>query len=83
MMQPLHRDAWRGSFGSMKTTIDIPENVLADVLRFTKAKTKKDAVLHALGDFNRRQRMAALVERMGRSDSFLSHGELMDLRKAS
>ena len=67
----------------MKTTIDIPDQVLADALRFTKAKTKKAAVLTALGDFNRRQRMAALAGRMGKSDSFMTHGELMKMRESA
>ena len=29
--------------GSMKTTVDIPENELKDAMRFTKAKTKREA----------------------------------------
>src|SRR5262245_27455460 len=28
--------------GSMKTTVDIPENELKDAMRFTKAKTKRE-----------------------------------------
>ena len=69
--------------GSMKTTIDIPDQVLADALRFTKAKTKKEAVLTALGDFNRRQRMADLADRMGQSESFMTHGELIKMRESA
>ena len=43
----------------MKTTIDIPENELREVMRFTKAKTKREAV-KVLEEFNRRRRMAEL-----------------------
>jgi Arc/MetJ family transcription regulator len=45
----------------MKTTIDIPDKELKDALRYTRAKTKREAVVTALVDFNRRQRMAELV----------------------
>jgi hypothetical protein len=34
--------------GSMKTTVDIPEKELRDAIRFTKAKTKRDAVVRVL-----------------------------------
>jgi len=53
---------------SMKTTIDIPDQLLSDTLRFTKAKTKKDAILTALEDFIRRQRVAALTSSFGNWD---------------
>jgi Arc/MetJ family transcription regulator len=33
---------------SMKTTIDIPDAALADAMRFTGAKTKREAVVKAL-----------------------------------
>ena len=49
----------------MKTTLDIPENELKDAMRFTGAKTKREAVVTALKDFNQRQRMAALTSISG------------------
>jgi hypothetical protein len=49
----------------MKTTIDIPENELKDAMRFTKAKTKREAVVKVLEEFNRRRRMAELVKYSG------------------
>jgi Bacterial antitoxin of type II TA system, VapB len=51
--------------GSMKTTVDIPENELRDAMRFTKAKTKREAVVKVLEEFNRRRRMAELVKYSG------------------
>ena len=42
----------------MKTTIDIPEKELKDAIRFTGAATKREAVVTALKDFNRRKRIA-------------------------
>ena len=46
----------------MKTTVDIPEKELKDAMRFARAKTKREAVVAALQEFNRRHRMAELVK---------------------
>ena len=55
----------------MKTTVDIPELELRDAMRFTKAKTKREAVVKVLEEFNRRRRMAELVKYAGTfSDTF-------------
>jgi len=60
----------------MKTTIDIPERELRDVLKFTHAKTKKDAVVGALMDFNQRKRMAGLVKHLGTFNSLMTNEEI-------
>jgi hypothetical protein len=60
----------------MKTTIDIPEKELRDAMKFTKAKTKRDAVVQALEDFNRRKRMAELVKYTGTFKSIMSNDEI-------
>lgn len=65
----------------MKTTIDIPEKELRDAMRFTRARTKREAIVTALIDFNRRQRMAALTRHFGTSNTFMTHDELMTLRR--
>lgn len=49
----------------MKTTVDIPENELRDAMRFTNAKTRREAVVTVLVEFNRRCRMAELVKFSG------------------
>ncbi len=62
---------------SMKTTIDIPEGALADAMRFTGAKTKREAVLKALEDFNRRHRVEKfLKEAAGSMPDFPSNDEI-------
>lgn len=66
---------------SMKTTIDIPDNDLADAIRFTKAKTKREAVVIALQDFNRRRRMAELVKYRGTCENMMTPEELQALRR--
>jgi Arc/MetJ family transcription regulator len=67
----------------MKTTIDIPEDELREAMRLTRAKTKREAVVTALRDFNRRRRMAKLARHFGSSDTFMTHAELMKLRQRS
>jgi hypothetical protein len=52
-------------FGIMKTTVEIPDEELRDLVRFTRAKTKRAAIVTAIEDFNRRRRMAALVKHSG------------------
>lgn len=64
-----------GIFGSMKTTIDIPEDAMADAMRFTGAKTKREAVVKALEEFNRQQRVKDLVASFGTLD-FASNEEI-------
>ncbi len=65
----------------MKTTIDIPENELADAIRFTRAKTKREAVVTALVDFNRRRRMAELVRYGGTCPDLMTVDELRAQRR--
>lgn len=52
----------------MKTTIDIPEQVLKKTMRFTGAKTKKEAVIIALDEYNRQQMVKELVASFGTWD---------------
>ena len=49
-------------------------------MHFTKAKTKRDAIVTALQDFNRRKRMAALIQHSGTCKQMMSFQELMELR---
>jgi len=52
----------------MKTTIDIPDHELKDAMRFLGARTKREAVVTALHELNRRYRMARLVMYSGTCD---------------
>lgn len=61
----------------MKTTVDIPDNELKDAMRFTKARTKREAVVTILEEFNRRRRMAELVKYSGTfTDTFPTNEEI-------
>jgi Arc/MetJ family transcription regulator len=65
----------------MKTTVDIPDEDLADAMRFTRAKTKREAIVTAIRDFNLRKRMADLVKHAGTCDRLLEVGELQRQRR--
>jgi pectin methylesterase-like acyl-CoA thioesterase len=60
---------------SMKTTIDIPDAALADAMRFTGAKTKREAVVKALESYNRLHRVQDLVASFGTLD-FASNDQI-------
>lgn len=82
-MLPLAIDLYskRQYSGIMKTTVDIPEALLAEAMRYTRAKTKREAIVTAIADFNRRKRMAELVKYSATSDTLLSNEEIEGLEK--
>ncbi len=65
----------------MKTTINIPDSELEDAIRFTKAKTKREAVVTAVADFNRRKRMVELVRHAGSCAGLITSEELQTERR--
>ena len=65
----------------MKTTIDIPEEELREAIRHTGAKTKKDAVVRALKEFNRRQRLTKLAGMLGTFKDFMDQEDLGIMRE--
>ena len=65
----------------MKTTIDIPERELSDAIRFTRAKTKREAVVTAIADFNRRRRIAELADYAGTCPDLMTMDELREQRR--
>ena len=65
----------------MRTMVDIPDKELEDALRFTGAKTKREAIVRAIADFNRRRRMAELVRYLGTCRDLMTFEDLMQLRK--
>jgi hypothetical protein len=60
----------------MKTTVDIPDDELKDAMKYAKAKTKREAIVTALIEYNRRKRMAELVEYSAVSETFMSNEAL-------
>jgi Arc/MetJ family transcription regulator len=65
----------------MKTTLDIPEDELKEAIRHTGAKTKREAVVIALSEFNRRRRLQKLAEKFGTLEDFMTQQELRRMRE--
>jgi Arc/MetJ family transcription regulator len=67
----------------MKTTIDIPDNLLNEAMKFTGAKTKREAVVTAVEKFNRLKRLEKLNARVrGKFRDFMTPAELKAMRAA-
>ena len=68
----------------MKTTVDIPDKTLRDAMRFARAKTKREAVVTALEEFNRHHAMAEPVKYSGSFHSLMTNDEIeaMELNDA-
>ena len=66
----------------MKTTVDLPEDELAEAMKHAKVKTKTEAVALAVADFNRRHRMAALARHFGTFKDFMTQADLKRMRES-
>ena len=68
--------------GRMKTTVDIPSNELKAVVKNTGARSRAEAVLTAVKDFNRRRRLVALADRLkGSLPNFMTLEDLKAMRE--
>lgn len=65
----------------MKTTLDIPEGELKEAMRHTGAKTKREAVVIAVSEFNRRRRLQKLTEKFGTLEDFMTQDDLRRMRE--
>lgn len=66
----------------MKTSIDIPEGLLEEAMKFTGAKTKREAVVTAVERFNRLKRLERLNARVrGQFKDFMTRDELKAMRE--
>jgi Arc/MetJ family transcription regulator len=67
----------------MKTTIDIPDVAMQEAMKFTGAKTKREAVVTAVERFNRLKRLEILNARVrGQFRDFMTQAELKARRAA-
>lgn len=66
----------------MKTTVDIPDKLLRSVMARSKAQTKRHAIVTALEMYEHRLKVESLLKRLGRSETFMTHEELMEMRNA-
>ena len=66
----------------MKTTVDIPDKVLSEAIKFTRAKTKRDAIVTAVASFNKSKRVEALNARIrGSLTDFMTQDDLKVMRE--
>ncbi len=65
----------------MKTTVDIPQEMLKELIRNTSAKTKKDAILSAIREYNYRKQSAKLTRILGTFSEIMDRDELEQMRK--
>ena len=65
----------------MKTTIDIPDGMLKEIMKNAGTATKREAVLAAIDEYNRKRRQQKLIKHLGTFKNMMSHDELMKMRK--
>jgi Arc/MetJ family transcription regulator len=67
----------------MRTTIEINEELISDVMKKAGVKTKKDAIVTALKDYLRHKKLEELKGLVGNYESFdLTLDDLKKLRDA-
>jgi len=59
----------------------IPDNELRAAIKHTGSKTKREAVVIALKNFNKRQRLATLVKMLGTFKDFMTQEDLKVMRE--
>lgn len=64
----------------MKTTVDIPDDMLMELIENTSARTKREAILTAIEEYNRKKKTALLAEMVGTFDQFMTSEELDESR---
>jgi len=66
----------------MKTMLDIPEKELREVIKNARVKSKDEAVVIAVREFNRRRRLSGLAARLkGSLPGYMSQTELKAMRE--
>ncbi|MCD6396251.1 MAG: type II toxin-antitoxin system VapB family antitoxin [Spirochaetaceae bacterium] len=64
----------------MKTTIDIPDIAIFDLMNFTHVKTKREAVLKAINEYNQKHKMIHLAKMLGTLEYFMDNEDLEVMR---
>lgn len=63
-------------FESVKTTVDIPDEALAEAMRLSGAQTKREAIVRAIVEFNRRHKAEEFIKLFGTFTSVMSNEEI-------
>jgi Arc/MetJ family transcription regulator len=64
----------------MKTLIDIPDDVMKELLKESKAKTKKAAVILAIREYINMRKREKLISMMGKYDFGYTQEDLEKMR---
>lgn len=64
----------------MKTTIDIPNELLKEAQSFSGLHTKREIVVTALSEYTQRHRMKRLIQSFGTCDRLMTARDLETLR---
>ncbi len=67
----------------MKTTVDIPDFELSALLKNVGTSVKRDAIVTAIVDFNRRKQLKRLAKHIGSCKAFPSAQEIVNQRSKS
>ena len=65
----------------MKTTVDITDNILKEVIFYSKAKTQKRAILTAMEEYIRLRKSEKIAEQLGQFENFFSSSDLKKMRE--
>lgn len=52
--------------GNMKTTLNLPEDLVRKTMKLSKSKTKTHAIITALEDYIRRKKLAEIISMGGK-----------------
>lgn len=66
----------------MKTTIDIPDAMLKEAMRNANTSTKREAVIAAIEEYNRRKRAEKVIATFGTFKNVMTQKELRETRSA-
>ena len=64
----------------MKTTLDIPEEKFVTVQNLYGLRTKREAVIFALDELERRYKIERLVDQLGTFSDFMTQDDLRAMR---
>ena len=65
----------------MKTTVDIPDHILKEVIFYIKAKTQKTAIITAMEEYIRLRKSEKIADQLGQFDNFFSASDLKKMRE--
>jgi len=81
MLIALISDSRKPIIGIMKTTVDIPDDLLKSVMKATGSSTIRGAVVAALEAYHQRTRQRELIPLLGTLKNFMTPQELAEMRE--